>query len=88
MRFRKRSADSLTLGPGWVSTCVKVCAPEAGSTLNDPVCASWSRLYAAMSTSCETLIAPAGHAVTHARHWMQAAYDTESVLRAGDGVAA
>src|SRR5471032_1686743 len=40
-----------------------------------------------MSTSFETLTTCSGHPVTHARHWMHAAYDSESVFRPGEGVA-
>ena len=61
--------------------------PVVGATSNDAVCASCSRQYAAISTSCETLTACSGHAVTHSRHWMQAAYDNDSVFQSGAGVA-
>src|SRR2546425_626836 len=38
--------------------------------------------------SVETLTACSGHWVTHARHWMHEAYDSESVFRPGSDAAA
>src|SRR5712691_2285080 len=53
---------------------------------NDAARASCWRLYAAISTSLETLTACSGHPVTHSRHWMHAAYDNESVFLPSAGV--
>src|SRR5712691_1276732 len=80
MRSLRRAADSDRLSPGRTSTFETLLRPVAGSTSKDAVCASCSRVYAATSTSLATLIACSGHPATHSRHWMHAAYESESVF--------
>src|SRR4051812_34057726 len=80
MRSRKRSADSLRVGPGRDSSCRNVHRPVAGSVSNDAAHVSCWRVYDATSTSCETLIACSGHPTTHSPNWMHAAWDNERIF--------